>query len=107
MRRKGRECALQLLYQMDMQGLLDADVHTDDITDAVNGFWDSFEPVEDEDRDFAERLVEGCCVNSPNSTADRECFCIAGSSIVWLRSTETCCGSQHSRCTTVPMYRGR
>ena len=59
MRRKGRECALQLLYQMDMQGLLDADVHGDDITDAVTSFWASFEAVEDEDRDYAERLVEG------------------------------------------------
>ena len=59
MRRKGRECALQLLYQMDMQGLLDADVHGDDIKDAVTSFWDSFEAVEDEDRDYAERLVEG------------------------------------------------
>ena len=59
MRRKGRECALQLLYQMDMQGLLDADVHSDDIADAVSGFWNSFEAVEDEDRDYAERLVDG------------------------------------------------
>ena len=59
MRRKGRECALQLLYQMDMQGLLEGDVHSDDISDAMGGFWDSFEPVEEEDRGYAERLVDG------------------------------------------------
>ena len=59
MRRKGRECALQILYQMDMQGLLERDVHSDDIADAMGGFWNSFEQVEDEDRGYAERLVDG------------------------------------------------
>ena len=59
MRRRGRECALQLLYQMDMQGLLESDVHGDDISEAMGGFWDSFESVEDEDRTYAERLVDG------------------------------------------------
>jgi transcription antitermination factor NusB len=50
-RRKARELALQLLYQLDVQGEDDPQPHLDD-------FW-LRHPVDPEARDFAESLVRG------------------------------------------------
>ena len=49
-RRRARECALQVLYQMDVSGA-SAD-------DALETFWQSFEPTEDV-RAFTSELVSG------------------------------------------------
>ena len=60
MRRHGRQCALQIIYQMDMQKLLDGQpVDLTVVDNALADFWHSFEPAEPDDRDFAERLVRG------------------------------------------------
>jgi transcription antitermination factor NusB len=50
-RRKARELALQLLYQLDVQGEERAEPHLDD-------FWQRH-PVDREAREFAESLVRG------------------------------------------------
>lgn len=50
-RRKARELALQLLYQMDVQGEEHPEAHLDD-------FW-LRHPVDPEAREFAESLVRG------------------------------------------------
>lgn len=60
MRRKGRVCALQILYQMDLAKDLDAaSVSSDDAHAAIRRYWGSFEAVGAEDEEFAERLVLG------------------------------------------------
>jgi len=59
MRRRGRECALQILYQMDLNRELDAQVADERIDKALAHYWSSFESVVDEERAFAERLVRG------------------------------------------------
>jgi N utilization substance protein B len=58
-RRRAREIALQILYQLDAQAELDERL-------AIALFWKSFSleeesphPVDDETREFAERLVQG------------------------------------------------
>ena len=50
-RTKSRERALQALYQID--------VASTDLEEALGRFWRSFEPVEREVRETAERLVRG------------------------------------------------
>jgi transcription antitermination protein NusB len=60
MRRRGRECALQILYQLDIGKELDGGAITDArLTEALAHFWASFEAVPDAEREFAERLVRG------------------------------------------------
>lgn len=59
MRRRGRECALQILYQLDIGKDLDATVDSHHLGDVIASFFKSFETVSDDDRDFAERLVRG------------------------------------------------
>ena len=59
MRRRGRECALQILYQMDVNKDLDSVQGRARVDEAVRFFWQSFENVEQDDKDFAERLVRG------------------------------------------------
>jgi transcription antitermination protein NusB len=49
-RRKARECALQILYQMDMSG------HSPE--EALRAFWQNFTPEHDVE-EFATALVEG------------------------------------------------
>jgi N utilization substance protein B len=58
MRRHGRECALQILYQMDMQSLLTS-VDEASRLKAIADFWGSFDKVGPDDRRFATRLVNG------------------------------------------------
>ncbi|MEE2959977.1 MAG: transcription antitermination factor NusB [Myxococcota bacterium] len=60
MRRKGRECALQALYQLDIQGGLGAeDSAENDLQGSMQAFWGSFESVSLDVQRFAERLVVG------------------------------------------------
>src|SRR4051812_12062056 len=59
MRRRGRECALQILYQLDVGKELDRTPSAERLKEALEHFWASFETVPDEERDFAERLVRG------------------------------------------------
>jgi transcription antitermination protein NusB len=60
MRRRGRECALQILYQLDVAKELEGGALADErLTEVLEHFWASFESVGDEDRQFAERLVRG------------------------------------------------
>ena len=65
MRRRGRVCALQILYQMDLNRLFERDgrplpppsaavVH-----EALQLYWENFDPVDPADQLFAERLVHG------------------------------------------------
>lgn len=58
MRRHGRECALQILYQMDMQSLLTSKDESSRLK-AISDFWGSFDKVGADDRRFATRLVNG------------------------------------------------
>jgi len=59
MRRRGRECALQILYQMDVSRDLESDAGRARVDEVLRAFWASFETVEDDEREFAERLVRG------------------------------------------------
>lgn len=56
MRRRARECALQILYQLDVGGHLSGDR---DVRPEMERYWDSFDPVSPDARAFAERLVTG------------------------------------------------
>ena len=60
MRRRGRECALQLLYQLDVVKALESRSGAgEEFASELAGFWSSFEAVGGDERAFAERLVEG------------------------------------------------
>lgn len=60
MRRHARQCALQMLYQMDAQRLLDEPgLSSARIAQALHDYWGSFDSKQDVDREFAERLVRG------------------------------------------------
>ena len=59
MRRRARECALQILYLMDMQGKLKPSDDRAADEAIIAGFWESFEGIEGDQRDFAMRLVTG------------------------------------------------
>lgn len=51
-RRKARECALQLLYQLDMSG--------NDLRHVFEQYWEHLEePADSDTRDFGTRLVKG------------------------------------------------
>jgi N utilization substance protein B len=60
MRRRARECALQILYQLDMtEPAEDGAIDFERVDAAVRAYWASFEPVSDEERNFAERIARG------------------------------------------------
>ena len=62
MRRRGRICALQILYQLDLARQLGAKqkkLSPAQIERAMQAYWASFDPVGAEDESFAERLVHG------------------------------------------------
>lgn len=59
MRRRGRVCALQILYQLDLAKQLTHGASTREIDKAIFAYWRSFETVGIDDQDFAERLVHG------------------------------------------------
>ena len=51
-RRKARECALQILYQIDVSG--------HEVAEALSAFWQNFQPEVDV-AEFATALVQGVC----------------------------------------------
>ncbi|MBI5511878.1 MAG: transcription antitermination factor NusB [Deltaproteobacteria bacterium] len=60
MRRRARECALQILYQLDVQAELDVKAVTrEQVSAAIDRYWDSFEEVSADEREYAERLAHG------------------------------------------------
>ena len=59
MRRRGRECALQILYQMDVAKTLTPTLEEDQISSAIDHYWTSFDNEIPVDREFVERLVRG------------------------------------------------
>ena len=62
MRRQGRICALQILYQMDVAKVLPvagAAAAAQAVDQATDSYWRSFEAVDPAERQFAERLVRG------------------------------------------------
>ena len=56
MRRRSRECALQILYQLDLNEQIGADAQ--ELDGAIADYWLSFDARE-VDRELAERLVRG------------------------------------------------
>ncbi len=82
MRRRARECALQILYQLDMTERAEAGaIDLERVDEAVRAYWASFEPVSAEERAFAERIARG--VAAEVDAIDRE---IAGVSQNWRLS---------------------
>lgn len=66
MRRKARECALQLIYQLDMHGILaDGRVEPSEVNEPIRAFWASFDSVSKEEQNFADRIVEGVLKQLP------------------------------------------
>lgn len=60
MRRRGRVCALQILYQLDVaKELAPERFDAQAVRTAIGRYWQSFEEVSQEDEAFAERLVLG------------------------------------------------
>ena len=60
MRRRSRECAMQILYQLQLTGALEGSSVADDVlNDAIASYWDGFESKTAVDKDFAELLVRG------------------------------------------------
>lgn len=60
MRRRGRACALQVLYQLELSGELRGDVVREAaVRSALARFWHNFESLGREDEEFTERLVLG------------------------------------------------
>lgn len=60
MRRRAREFALQLLYQLDVsRGLTGEAVGTPALQAALDNYWQSFQSASEEERTFAERVVRG------------------------------------------------
>ncbi|OGQ90991.1 MAG: transcription antitermination factor NusB [Deltaproteobacteria bacterium RIFOXYA12_FULL_58_15] len=59
MRRRARECALQILYQLDMTAAQDGALPAEKLDVALERYWDSFEAVDADEREFAERLARG------------------------------------------------
>ena len=62
MRRRSRECALQILYQMDANHQLGEDAEAG-VDNAILAYWASFDGDIPVDREFAERLVRGVVQN--------------------------------------------
>lgn len=60
MRRRGRACALQILYQLDLAKEMSAEgINEPAVRAAMARFWHNFESVSRDDERFAERLVLG------------------------------------------------
>lgn len=66
MRRRSRECALQILYQLDLSGQPSQDaIDPTGLEAAIQTYWSNFEPAVEEEREFAERLARGVINNLP------------------------------------------
>lgn len=59
MRRRSRECALQILYQLDVAGDMVGPVDSDLVDQSIGQYWANLDSNEPADRAFAERLVRG------------------------------------------------
>lgn len=60
MRRRARECALQILYQLDVQFEREQrSFSSEQIGLAIARYWESFEPVSEDEQAYAERLARG------------------------------------------------
>ena len=61
MRRRSRECALQILYQLDANDGLEGGGADEEelLAQSLEAYWKSFEDDAPVDRDFTERLVRG------------------------------------------------
>jgi len=60
MRRRARECALQILYQLDVGSYFNREAAPEgELEAAMIRYWESFESVSSLERGFAERLVRG------------------------------------------------
>jgi N utilization substance protein B len=59
MRRNGRVCALQMLYQCDVARVLEKGPQSAEVAASVAHYWASFSQEEPVDRVFAESLVYG------------------------------------------------
>jgi transcription antitermination protein NusB len=82
MRRRARECALQILYQLDVQAETEeAQLSAEQVKAAVERYWESFEVVTPEEQAFAERLAMG--VAADVQALDQA---IAGVSLNWKMS---------------------
>ncbi len=79
MRRRARECALQILYQLDVTGGLGEEpLDAPRLAASIAAYWQSFAPVSDEERVYAERLVEGVVARTTELDA-----AIGGASLNW------------------------
>lgn len=64
MRRRSRECALQILYQLDLNRQSEqAEISAEGLEAAIEAYWDSFEQVQDDEREYTERLARGVVQN--------------------------------------------
>jgi len=59
MRRKAREFALQMLYQLDVGRSLGDGITSNDLEDALHAYWQSFQAATEDERSYAERVVRG------------------------------------------------
>ncbi|MEK7705951.1 MAG: transcription antitermination factor NusB [Myxococcota bacterium] len=60
MRRRAREFALQMLYQLDVsRGLSEGAIEGVALDTALGSYWQSFQAASDEERTYAERIVRG------------------------------------------------
>jgi transcription antitermination protein NusB len=59
MRRRSRECALQILYQMDVARHFESSLAPERLTELMNDYWTSFDSEVPVDRDMTDRLVRG------------------------------------------------
>src|SRR4051812_19694670 len=59
MRRRSRECALQILYQLDVGKELEGRAPPNDLERVINEYWTSFESDIPVDRALVDRLVRG------------------------------------------------
>ena len=60
MRRKGRVCAFQILYQMDLaRDLQNEPADRVQVNAAIKRYWESFDAVGPDDQAFAQRIVHG------------------------------------------------
>ncbi len=78
MRRRARECALQILYQLDLSAGGGNGIDGQMLAAELERYFTHFDPVTPEEREFAERLVRGVI-------AEREAIdaAIAGASQHW------------------------
>jgi N utilization substance protein B len=72
MRRRGRVCALQILYQCDVAKVLEKGAFSSELGSALAHYWASFESDEPVDRSFTESLVRGVAAFLPQLDAALE-----------------------------------